>query len=161
MDRTEAIDILNYDIRQYIKQCEDATDEDFEALNLAIRALEREIEYGQMVADYTKGEALKASDWEYTNTPIDTPTNIPTNTPTNDYISRQQAIDAIEDVDWHHVNSKGELVSGSTSGEESWYKVEDIYEALESLKPITPPGKILVEIKVDTEELVERIKEEY
>lgn len=78
-----------------------------------------------------------------------------------DCISRQQAIEAIESVDWYHINSKGKLVNGSTSDEESWYKAEDIYEALESLKPITPPGKVVAEIKVDTEELVERIKEEY
>lgn len=39
MNKQEAKDILNYDIRQYIKQCEDATDEDFEALDLAIEAL--------------------------------------------------------------------------------------------------------------------------
>lgn len=103
-----------------------------------------------MVVDYAKGEVLKSGDWEYTNTPIDTPTD----TSTNDCVSRQQAIEAIEGVDWYHVNSKGELVSGSTSDEESWYKAKDIYEALKSLKPVTPPMKVLAEIKVDTEELV-------
>lgn len=81
-------------------------------------------------------------------------------TESDDCISRQQAIEAIEDVDWYHVNSKGELVSGSTSDEKSWYKAEDIYKALKSLKPVTPPGKVLAKIKVDTEELVEKIKEE-
>lgn len=55
-----------------------------------------------------------------------------------DCINRQQAIEAIECVDWYHVNSKGELVHGSTSDEESWYKAEDIYEAIESLPPVTP-----------------------
>lgn len=42
MNRQEAKDILNYDIRQYIKQCEDATDEDFEAIDMAIEALSTE-----------------------------------------------------------------------------------------------------------------------
>lgn len=78
-----------------------------------------------------------------------------------DCISRQEAIEAIEGVDWYHVNSKGELVHGSTSDEESWYKAEDIYKAIESLPPVTPPRKVVAEIKVDTEELVKRIKEEY
>lgn len=55
-----------------------------------------------------------------------------------DCISRKQAIEAIEGVDWYHVNSQGELVSGSTSDEESWYKAEDIYKAFESLPPVTP-----------------------
>ena len=49
MDRAEARDILDYDIRQYIRHCEDATDEDFEALDLAIEALsdmsEEEVDY--------------------------------------------------------------------------------------------------------------------
>lgn len=55
-----------------------------------------------------------------------------------DCISRQQAIEAIEDVEWYRVNSKGELVSGSTSDEESWYRAEDVYRAIESLPPVTP-----------------------
>lgn len=57
---------------------------------------------------------------------------------TTDCISRQQAIDAIEDVDWYHVNPKGELVHGSTSDEESWYRAEDIYKAIESLPSVIP-----------------------
>lgn len=57
---------------------------------------------------------------------------------TTDCISRKQAIEAIEGVDWYHVNPKGELVSGSTSDEESWYKAEDVYKALESLPPVEP-----------------------
>lgn len=57
---------------------------------------------------------------------------------TTDCISRQQTIEAIEEVDWYHVNSKGELVHGSTSDEESWYKADDIYKAIESLPPVTP-----------------------
>ena len=40
MNKTEAKDILNYDIRQYVKQCEDATDEDIEALDLVIEMLQ-------------------------------------------------------------------------------------------------------------------------
>ena len=60
---------------------------------------------------------------------------------TTDCISRQQAVDAIECVDWYHVNSKGELVHGSTSDEESWYKAEDIYEAIESLPAVAPDFK--------------------
>lgn len=71
-----------------------------------------------------------------------------------DCISRQKVVEAIEDADWYHVNPKGELVSGSISDEESWYKEEDIYEAIESLKPVVPPGKVVAEIKVDIEELV-------
>lgn len=51
----------------------------------------------------------------------------------SDYISRKQAIEAIEGVDWYHVNPKGELVHGSTSDDESWYRAEDVYKAIESL----------------------------
>lgn len=54
------------------------------------------------------------------------------------YLAKKQAIEAIEGVDWYHVNSKGELVHGSTSDEESWYKADDIYKAIESLPPVTP-----------------------
>lgn len=130
MDRGEAIKILkDYKIfdsgGMSIKEIDECKKHN-EALDLAIRALEREIEYGQMVVDYTKGEALESGNWEYTNTP------------TSDCISRQQAVEAIEDVDWYHVNSKGELVHGSTSEEESWYRADEVYKAIESLPPVEP-----------------------
>jgi len=39
-----------------------------EAIDLAIKALEREIEYGQMVVDFTKGETMKSDEWKYDTT---------------------------------------------------------------------------------------------
>ena len=39
-----------------------------EALDVAIEALEREIEYGQMVVDFTKGETMKSDEWKYDTT---------------------------------------------------------------------------------------------
>lgn len=158
-------------------------EEDEEAFDLAIRALEREIEYGQMVVDLTKGE--KVDDWVYdedenaTHTDcisradtikamcaecrcedecggectevaiikgmpsmseedVDYCNNCPYISWGKDCISRADVVEAIEGVDWYHVNSKGELVHGSTSDEESWYKAEDVYKAIESLPPVIP-----------------------
>lgn len=52
----------------------------------------------------------------------------------NDYISRQAAIEYIEDTDWYHINQNGELVSGANSQEhEPLYMASDIYAALEDL----------------------------
>lgn len=55
-----------------------------------------------------------------------------------DLISRQAAIDAIENTDWYHV-AGGELVHGANSKEdEPLYKAEDIYSVIENL-PSTQP----------------------
>lgn len=49
-------------------------------------------------------------------------------------ISRQAAIDTIENTDWYHLNAKGEMVSGANSdGHQAWYKADDIYKVLEEL----------------------------
>ena len=45
----------------------------------------------------------------------------------DDLISRQAAIDTIDNTDWYHLNAKGELVSGANSaGHQAWYKADDI-----------------------------------
>lgn len=51
----------------------------------------------------------------------------------NDLISRQNVTNAIEDTDWYHINEKGEMVQGSSSELESWYKHDDIMDAIESI----------------------------
>lgn len=67
MDRREAIQ----KIEAIIDNGQDYgywTDAQRKALNLAIEALEREIEYGQMVVDFTKGETMKSDEWKYDTT---------------------------------------------------------------------------------------------
>lgn len=117
MNRAEAKDILNYDIRQYIKQCEDATDEDFEALDLAIEALQEPkseqykkgfedakraflIEYARESENMRKRNAelevmlnvQKAISAEAVQGDAETAT-------ATDCISRKQAINAVENTD--------------------------------------------------------------
>ena len=51
-----------------------------------------------------------------------------------DVISRQAAINAIEEVDWYHQNKNKDMVSGANSSEhQAWYKADDIYKTLEDL----------------------------
>ena len=51
-----------------------------------------------------------------------------------DLISRQDAIEAMEDVDWYHINSNGQLVHGANSKEdEPLYKAEDVYKVLNDM----------------------------
>ena len=58
---------------------------------------------------------------------------VPLNKPL-DYISRQVAVEAIENTDWYHINQNGELVSGANSQEhEPLYKASEIYAALEEV----------------------------
>ena len=61
-------------------------------------------------------------------------------TPVEDCISRQGVIDAIEGTDWYHINKKGEMVSGSASEHEAWYKHDDIMLILETIPspPVEP-----------------------
>ena len=57
----------------------------------------------------------------------------------SDLISRQDAIDEVEDTDWYHQNKKGEMVHGANpSDHQAWYKAEDIYKVLESLPSAEP-----------------------
>ena len=92
MDRNEAITTLRANV---IYACESAgfnvatINLVTEALDLAIEALEREIEYGQMVVDFTKGETMKSDEWKY-----DTTCDAETST-TTDYISRADTIKAM------------------------------------------------------------------
>ena len=145
MDRREAIITLRANV---IYACESAgfnvatINLVTEALDLAIEALEREIEYGQMVVDFTKSEAMKSDEWKY-DTTCDAESS-----PTTDCISRQQAIEEI-------------ALHDCTNGEVPYFTGKGVQEILNTLPPITPPKRVVAKIKVDTEELVERIKEEY
>ena len=57
----------------------------------------------------------------------------------SDLISRQTAIDAMEDVDWYHINSNGQLVHGANSKEdEPLYKAEDVYKVLNDMPSAQP-----------------------
>lgn len=51
-----------------------------------------------------------------------------------DLISRAEAIEAIELVDWYHQNSNKDMVRGANSDEhQAWYKADDVYNALEAV----------------------------
>ena len=57
----------------------------------------------------------------------------------DDLISRQVAIDAMENVDWYHINSNGQLVHGANSKEdEPLYKAEDVYKVLNDVPSAQP-----------------------
>ena len=50
----------------------------------------------------------------------------------DDLISRAAVVDAIEGVDWYHINKNGEMVHGANDAEhQAWYKADDIYAAIE------------------------------
>lgn len=57
----------------------------------------------------------------------------------NDLISRQAAIDAIENTDWYHQNKNKDMVHGANSSEhQAWYKAEDVYKALKNVPSAQP-----------------------
>ena len=57
----------------------------------------------------------------------------------NDLISRQAAIDAIENTDWYHQNDNGDMVSGANPDlHPAWFKAEDVYKALEGVQSAQP-----------------------
>lgn len=52
----------------------------------------------------------------------------------SEFIEKQAAIDAIEEIDWYHQNKNKDMVSGANSSEhQAWYKADDIYKTLEAL----------------------------
>lgn len=57
-----------------------------------------------------------------------------------DLISRAEAIEAIEIVDWYHQNQNKDMVSGANDDEhQAWYKAEDVYKALEAIPSANRP----------------------
>ena len=56
----------------------------------------------------------------------------------NDLISRHEVTDTLEGVDWYHINDKGEMVQGSSSEHESWYRHDDIFKAIEAIPSAEP-----------------------
>ena len=57
----------------------------------------------------------------------------------SDLIDREDAIDAIQNVNWYHQNRNKDMVSGANSSEhQAWYKAEDIYKTLEELPSVEP-----------------------
>lgn len=56
-----------------------------------------------------------------------------------DLISRQAAIEAVEEITWYHQNRNNEMVSGANSKEDQpWYKADDIYAALNNVPSAQP-----------------------
>lgn len=76
------------------------------------------------------------------------------NRTTGDTISRQAALDAIEEVDWYHQNKNKDMVFGANSSEhQAWYKADDIYKTLEELPSVHPVAK---DINVLTNDCISR-----
>lgn len=57
----------------------------------------------------------------------------------DDTISRKATIDAMEGVDWYHINKDGQLVHGANSKEdEPLYKAKDVYAVLNTMPSAQP-----------------------
>ena len=57
----------------------------------------------------------------------------------SELIRKWDAIYAVEEVGWYHINERGELVKGANSEDhEPLYKAKDVYDALENVKPVQP-----------------------
>lgn len=57
----------------------------------------------------------------------------------SDMIKRSDAIEAIEIVDWYHINRNGDLVSGARSDGTALYKAADVYKTLEEVPSADRP----------------------
>ena len=57
----------------------------------------------------------------------------------DDTISRKATIDAIEGVDWYHIDSDGQLTHGANSKDnEPLYKAKDVYAVLNTMPSAQP-----------------------
>ena len=101
----------------------------------AIDAIRREYnkEDSDLPTDYQLG--LSAARKIIEQLPSAQPNLQPTcNNLATDCISRQAAIDAMESVDWYHINKKGQLTHGANSREdEPLYKAKDVYKVLNDM----------------------------
>lgn len=51
-------------------------------------------------------------------------------------VEREKVRDAIEDLDWWSQNRNNEMVQGAESRENAWYKVTDVYMALDAVPKV-------------------------
>lgn len=82
-------------------------------------------------------EALKA---EPQSISFENDTEIKSYSKDSDLISRADAIEAIELVDWYHQNSNKDMIHGANDDEhQAWYKAQDIYKALDAIPSADRP----------------------
>ena len=53
-----------------------------------------------------------------------------------DCVEREKVRDVIDDLDWWSQNRNGEMVQGAESRENAWYKVIDVYMALDTVPKV-------------------------
>ena len=59
-----------------------------------------------------------------------------------EYIDREAAMNKIEDTDWYHITTHGNLVMGAADEDSALYKAKHIYEALNNV-----PAADVVEVR--------------
>lgn len=50
-------------------------------------------------------------------------------------VELKTATEAIDGVDWYHLNADGEMVLGATSEQKAWFKADDVFKAIEAIEP--------------------------
>ena len=77
--------------------------------------------------------------------------------PSEDLISRAEAIEVIELVEWYHQNKNKDMVSGANEDKhQAWYKAADVYRALEAVPPADRPRGEWIETAQDYYETVNK-----
>ena len=75
----------------------------------------------------------------------------------DDLISREKAIEAMEGVDWYHINKDGQLTHGANSKEdEPLYKAEDVYNVLNDMPSAQPEKRTHERTETHTCDLISR-----
>lgn len=75
----------------------------------------------------------------------------------DDTISRKATIDAIEGVDWYHINKDGRLVHGANSDDhEPLYKAKDVYKVLNDVPSAQPEERTEERTETHSCDLIER-----
>lgn len=70
--------------------------------------------------------------------------------------------DAVSKHDlWRIIEDNAYWVTYNETSKEKGMTLTGINQALNECPPVTPPKKVVAQISIDTEELIERIKEEY
>lgn len=141
MNRKELIKLLDkYEIEYEIT---DNTKEVEEGLRLLDEALEK---IGIIIPKETQVDTIT------TENDTEVPKYTTEWASSDDCISRQAVLDFPIRLDhYDKKNGNRHFVLG----------IESVMEYVELLPPVEPPKKVIAQIKVDTDELVERIKEEY
>lgn len=74
----------------------------------------------------------------------------------SDYIKKEDAIKAVEEITWYHFTISGMAEGANEEGDfQAWYQSKDVLAVLSEIPSVKLPTRCIAELKFDTDDLKE------